>query len=84
MCVCQACELTGAIEHVGNISHLVISDVYIKHNIPLIITDATDNWAARRLFSLEFLSKVQHWCNDAAMESVVDRDLIEIENIASQ
>ena len=56
--VCQACRLVGAIEHVSNVSRLDTSDVYIKHDIPVIVTDATDSWPARRLFSLEFLHKV--------------------------
>jgi len=46
------------IERVNNISHSVISDVYIKRDVPVIVTDATDGWPARRLFSLEFLQKV--------------------------
>jgi len=33
--------------------------VYIKRDVPVIVTDATDSWPARRLFSLEFLHKVQ-------------------------
>ena len=58
VCICQACELIGTIERVANVSHSVISDVYIKRDVPVVVTDATDSWPARRLFSLEFLHKV--------------------------
>ena len=54
----QACEHIEAIERVSNVTHSVTSDVYIKRDIPVIITDATETWPARRLFSLEFLHKV--------------------------
>jgi len=47
------------IERVANVSLSVISDVYIKRDVPLIVTDATDDWPARRLFTLKFLQKVR-------------------------
>ena len=35
-----------------------MSEQFLKRNIPVIITDATDEWPARRLFNLNFLHNV--------------------------
>jgi hypothetical protein len=54
----QKCENFEKIEHSANVTQLMMSDKFLKRDIPVIVTDATNDWPARRLFTLKFLHDV--------------------------
>ena len=39
-------------------SHIIMSDDFLKRDIPVVITDGMDNWEAQQLFDVTFLNEV--------------------------
>lgn len=52
---CDICKDTTVIGRLNKVSQVVISEAYIKRDIPVIITDGLVGWLAQQLFSLKFL-----------------------------
>ncbi len=54
------CETLEEIHRIANVSHSVISEDYLKRDIPVIVTDGLDNWPAMDKFNIHFLNEVTH------------------------
>ncbi|XP_013416569.1 uncharacterized protein LOC106178086 [Lingula anatina] len=52
---CKLCANLTDIPRLQNVSEADMADKYITPEVPVIITDAMENWPARDLFSLEWL-----------------------------
>ncbi|XP_031554788.1 uncharacterized protein LOC116291718 [Actinia tenebrosa] len=51
------CSELNRIEVLTNTNHKIIADLLFK-DIPVVIKDATDDWSARKKFSVEFLAQL--------------------------
>lgn len=52
------CEHVERVERLNNVSAVLVSENFLKRDIPLIVSDGVGQWKARDLFDLDFLQKV--------------------------
>ena len=57
-CILQLCEHLEKIERLKNVSAVLVSENYLKRDIPLIVADGIGQWKARELFEIDFLQQV--------------------------
>ena len=54
----KICEDYGSIDRQNNISHESITDEYLLDNVPLVVTDAVQDWKATQEFSIDYVKQV--------------------------
>ena len=55
----QVCEDYGSIERVNKISHDSMTEEYLFYSIPVIVTDAAQDWRATQEFNIDFIKQVR-------------------------
>ena len=55
----EKCKDLTKVKSLTNTNHKVMSD-FLSNQTPVVIKDATQDWRARKEFSIEFLSEVLH------------------------
>ncbi|XP_072043801.1 uncharacterized protein [Amphiura filiformis] len=55
---CEVCEDYGSIDHQRNISHSTMANVYLFDNMPIVITDAAQDWKATQDFSIDYIKQL--------------------------
>lgn len=55
---CKACKDFQTVMRVANISTSRVADDFLFSNIPVIVTDAMDDWEALKMFHLNFLTEI--------------------------
>ena len=59
---CSVCRKLRKIERVSNVSQSTIADDYLFSNVPVIVTDAMEEWDALEKFDISFLAEVRSDC----------------------
>lgn len=54
----QLCDNLSGIPRKSNLSQTVMAEDFLKRDIPVIVTDAMDDWPARELFTVDFIHQV--------------------------
>ncbi|KAL9963633.1 hypothetical protein ACROYT_G027159 [Oculina patagonica] len=55
---CNVCRKLRSIKRVSNVSQSDIADDYLFSNVPVIVTDAMDDWDALKTFDINFLAEL--------------------------
>lgn len=55
---CEVCEDYGSIERVNKISHDSMTEEYLFYSIPVIVTDAAQDWRATQEFNIDFIKQL--------------------------
>lgn len=56
---CNVCRKLRTIKRVANVSQSSIGDDYLLSNLPVIVTDAMEDWDAMKKFDINFLAEVK-------------------------
>lgn len=56
---CNVCRKLRNIKRVSNVSQSSIADDFLFSNVPVIVTDAVDDWDALKKFDINFLAEVK-------------------------
>ena len=59
---CHVCRKLRSIKRVSDVSQSTIADDYLFSNIPVIVTDAMEEWDALEKFDITFLAEVRSAC----------------------
>ncbi len=57
---CNVCRKLRSIKRVSNVSQSDIADDYLFSNVPVIVTDAMNDWDALNKFDINFLTEVKY------------------------
>lgn len=55
---CNACKNLKSIKRIAGANQSEIADAYLFSNIPVIVTDAIEEWDALKKFDVNFLAEV--------------------------
>lgn len=56
---CDVCRKLRNVEKVSNVSQSSIANDYLFSNVPVIVTDAMEDWDALKKFDINFLTEVK-------------------------
>ena len=59
---CSVCRKLRKIKRDSNVSQSTIADDYLFSNVPVIVTDAMEEWDALEKFDISFLAEVRSDC----------------------
>ena len=67
---CSVCGELKKIKRVSNVSQSTIADDYLFSNVPVIVTDAMEEWDALGKFDIGFLAEVRSDCKKTGKDCI--------------
>ena len=67
---CSVCRKLRKIKRVSNVSQSTIADDYLFSNVPVIVTDAMEEWDALGKFDIGFLAEVRSDCKKTGKDCI--------------